>query len=84
MSQREKATLESHLNSYKQERAIIEQRFERGRQQILNLMMTSPPTSERARNMLTSMTELTNQYRWELGQINSKIRDVEEALRSYF
>jgi hypothetical protein len=80
MSERQIRRLESDLNYHKREKDVIEQRFEHRRRQILDQMRTTEPSMERARNMVTAMTELNAEYRWEIGRINGKIQETQHEL----
>ncbi len=83
MSDREQRTLEYNINYYKREKERMEQQFERRRREILDQLRTDEPSMERARRMVTEMTELNNNYRWELSRINSDIQNAQAALLSY-
>ncbi len=83
MSDRERRTLEYNLNYYKREKERMEQQFDRRRREILDQLRTEEPSMERARNMVTSMTELNNNYRWEMSRINSEIQNAQQALLSF-
>jgi hypothetical protein len=80
MSDSEIRRLESDLNSFKREKDVLEQQFNEKRREILDQMRTTEPSMDRARNMVTAMTQLTNEYRWECGRINNKIQDAQCAL----
>jgi hypothetical protein len=80
MSDREIRRLENDLRYYKREKERMEQKFDQKRREILDQMRTTEPSMERARSMVTAMTELNNNYRWESSQINSQIQDVQQQL----
>jgi hypothetical protein len=82
MSNREIRRLESDLAYYKREKERMEDKFGQKRREILDQMRTTEPSMERARNMVTAMTELNNEYRWESSRINTQIQEVQRELLS--
>jgi hypothetical protein len=80
MSSHQIARLENELNCLKREKEEIDNQYQQRRQAILNLMSTTPPTIERAREMVNGMTEVNSDYRWKSSQINSKIQDKQMEL----
>jgi hypothetical protein len=80
MATNEIPRLQNELNSLKREKEMIDQDYQQRRQAILNLMSTTPPTIERAREMVNGMTQVNNEYRWKSSQINSKIQETQMEL----
>jgi len=74
---REIARLESDLNYFKREKEVMEQQFDRKRQQILDQLKvpSADKPEDKARDMVISMTNLNMEYRRECEKINTKINN---------
>lgn len=77
---REIALLESDLNCLLREKEVTEQQFNTRRQQLLQLTMNVPPTSQRATELIMQMVQLNSECRRELDKITSQIFFTRHAL----
>jgi hypothetical protein len=79
---REIARLESDLNYFKREKEVMEQQFDRKRQQILDQLKvpSADKPEDKARDMVISMTNLNMEYRRECEKINTKINTAQQEL----
>jgi hypothetical protein len=72
--------LESDLNYYKREKEVMENRFDRKRQNILD-QIKRPEVN--AAEMVSAMTALNREYRVESEKINQKINEARAAILNF-
>jgi hypothetical protein len=77
--EREIALLESDVNYLKREKEVMEQNYNRRKQQLLDQSM-SAITGERHTQLIREMVELNSQFRQETWKINAKITFALQAL----
>jgi hypothetical protein len=77
---RELARLESDLNYYKRDKEVMEQQFDRKRQEILNHIKRPGVNCE---EMVKAMTTLNREYQTECDKMNQKINDAKQAIKDF-
>jgi hypothetical protein len=76
---RQIALLESDLNCLKREREVLEEQYNRRKQNLLDQSLNAI-TGERHTQLIRQMVELSSQFRQELWRINAKITYAQLAL----
>jgi hypothetical protein len=76
---RQIALLESDLNCLKREKEVLEEQYNRRRQQLLEHSMRAI-TGERHTQLIREMVELSSQFRQESWRLNAKITFAMQAL----
>ena len=79
--EREIAMLESEINCLKREKEIMEQEYQRRRDQLLQ-QSRQVPTGERAAELIRQMVELNSKWRQDNDRMSSKIYCATAALNT--
>jgi hypothetical protein len=78
---RQLALLESDVNCFKREKEVMEQNFNRRRQQLLDQSMHAVIVQQH-NELIRQLMELNNQHQQDLLRINSKIYNAIVALNN--